>query len=119
MCRCINALLIIFAFLLSIEGRAQKGAFKRLNVEQGLSHEWVRTMIKDSCGYLWFATVDGLDRFDGVEIKTFHEEKQDTLNTLSDFSCYSLFDDGDSLIWIGNTRSGLNSYNKFTGAFKS
>lgn len=119
MCRCINALLIIFAFLLSIEGRAQKGAFKRLNVEQGLSHEWVRTMVKDSSGYLWFATVDGLDRFDGVEIKTFHEEKQDTLNTLSDFSCYSLFDDGDSLIWIGNTRSGLNSYNKFTGAFKS
>lgn len=119
MYRRFSVLFILSIFILSTKGEVQKSVFKRLSVEQGLSHEWVRTILKDSSGYLWFASVDGLDRFDGLEFKTFHEEKQDTLNTLSDFSCYSLYDDGDSLIWIGNTRAGLNSYNKYTGAFKS
>lgn len=38
----------------------------------GLSSNMVTDMVQDGDGYLWIATVDGLNRYDGTEIRTFY-----------------------------------------------
>ena len=42
--------------------------YRRHDVRSGLSENSVRSIIQDSTGYMWFATKDGLNRFDGREI---------------------------------------------------
>ena len=40
-------------------------AFGRLTSEQGLSNNWVLAVLRDSQGFLWVGTEDGLNRYDG------------------------------------------------------
>lgn len=45
--------------------------FKTIGVREGLTDHFVTSIAKDSEGYMWFATHDGLDRFDGYEMKKY------------------------------------------------
>ncbi len=45
--------------------------FERRTVADGLSHNAVRDTAVDSEGYLWLATDDGLNRFDGITTRVF------------------------------------------------
>lgn len=42
--------------------------FSRLDVSAGLSHNQVNTMLKDAGGFMWFATLSGLNRYDGYQL---------------------------------------------------
>ncbi|HPS12445.1 MAG TPA: two-component regulator propeller domain-containing protein, partial [Prolixibacteraceae bacterium] len=53
--------------------------FKRLSVSEGLSNSWVRCSYQDDYGYLWFGTDDGLNRFDGRNVKVFRPVSKDNL----------------------------------------
>lgn len=88
-------------------------AFRKLSIEDGLSNNFVRTIHKDKEGYMWFGTLDGLDRFDGVEIVSYKDlfggEKQ---------SVNSLIDGPDHKMWIG-TEKGLFRWNLTTSLIRS
>jgi len=47
---------------------AQSVNTHNLNIESGLSSNYVRTIYKDSQGLIWIGTDTGLDRFDGSQI---------------------------------------------------
>jgi signal transduction histidine kinase/ligand-binding sensor domain-containing protein/AraC-like DNA-binding protein len=49
--------------------------FEHLSTSDGLSHGSVSAMIKDSRGFMWFATWDGINRYDGHTFKTFKPGK--------------------------------------------
>ena len=53
---------------------APVGIFRQIAIEQGLSDSHVRAIVQDPDGFLWFATVDGLNRYDGYEIRIFAHE---------------------------------------------
>ena len=46
-------------------------SFYRISIENGLSNNHVNALFKDSYGYIWMGTIDGLDRFDGIEIRPY------------------------------------------------
>jgi hypothetical protein len=46
---------------------AERLPIRGYTTEHGLAHERVRRIVRDPRGFLWFCTVDGLSRFDGVE----------------------------------------------------
>ena len=50
---------------------------KRISSEQGLSSTDVQNVLRDRQGFLWFGTLDGLNRYDGYKMKVFK-------NTLTD-----------------------------------
>ena len=45
--------------------------FKQLEVRNGLSHNRVNHIFKDSNGFMWFSTASGLNRYDGYKFKVF------------------------------------------------
>ena len=44
--------------------------FKSYNVDNGLSDNYVEQVFEDSRGFVWMATHNGLNRFDGHSFKT-------------------------------------------------
>ena len=45
--------------------------YKKYDVRSGLSGNCVRSILQDDSGYMWFATQDGLNRFDGIEFLSY------------------------------------------------
>jgi len=43
--------------------------FERIDDRNGLSSDFVSNIVQDKDGYMWFATHDGLNRFDGYTVK--------------------------------------------------
>ena len=52
-------------------------AFHNLSVDQGLSQNSVVSIAQDSIGYLWFATQDGLNKYDGKSFKYYNKQFED------------------------------------------
>jgi hypothetical protein len=50
---------------------AERLPIRIYTVEDGLAHARVRRIVRDSRGFLWFCTIDGLSRFDGTEFVTY------------------------------------------------
>ena len=50
---------------------AQRLPIKTYTTVDGLAHNEITRIVKDSRGYLWFCTADGLSRFDGYGFKSF------------------------------------------------
>jgi len=59
-------------------GNAQDGYQKKVyNQNNGLSHNFVHSIARDSSGFLWIATWDGLSRFDGYEFRNYYHTPND------------------------------------------
>src|SRR5436190_24004986 len=83
--------------------------FNSYTTENGLSDNHVGMIIKDKKGYLWMATQNGFDRFDGVEFKTFLHNSADSNSVLSNY-IDALAEDSLGRIWVANY-DGLSVYN--------
>ena len=56
-------------------GRFQKQfSFRELTVAQGLSQNSVVSIAQDSIGFMWFATQDGLNRYDGTRFYQYSKQ---------------------------------------------
>ena len=65
-------LLLLLAFCTA---SAQQYNFRQYNVQDGLAHSQVSSILQDSHGYMWFATYGGgLSRFDGRTFVNFTEK---------------------------------------------
>ncbi|WP_242157118.1 two-component regulator propeller domain-containing protein [Aestuariivivens sediminis] len=87
---------------------AQELYFKNLTIEDGLSQNDVNSIVRDSYGFVWIGTYDGLNRFDGKNLVTFRRQTSNPAS-LPDNRISSLFEDNHKKLWIG-TEAGLISY---------
>ncbi|MCB0583556.1 MAG: hypothetical protein KDD10_30025, partial [Phaeodactylibacter sp.] len=71
------------------------------SVPEGLSHRYVRHVVQDGRGFIWAATFDGLNRFDGFEFRQYTKEK----DGLSSNSCEYLLEDCRGQIWVVYSRN--------------
>ena len=76
----------VFALLLIFQGLVPPGARAQfrfehavvIDKEKGLPTNGALDMCKDHDGFMWFATLDGLCRFDGSHIKTYRNNPADS-----------------------------------------
>jgi signal transduction histidine kinase/ligand-binding sensor domain-containing protein/DNA-binding response OmpR family regulator len=80
--------------------------FDYLSVDNGLSTNTTRFVYQDKKGFLWIATEDGLNRYDGYTFKHFKPDPKNK-NSLSDNAVYKIYQDNSGIFWI-TTRNGLN-----------
>ena len=45
--------------------------FRTITISDGLSNNIINTIYKDKRGFTWLGTQTGLDRFDGINVKSF------------------------------------------------
>ncbi|PZP51274.1 MAG: hypothetical protein DI598_03650 [Pseudopedobacter saltans] len=96
---------------------AQTLKFHHLNSENGLSQNSVLAIGQDKDGFIWLGTQNGLNRYDGFNIKSFYHQNADK-NSLSSDYILSIFNDSRNRLWIGTTY-GLNLYDPSTETFSS
>ena len=94
---------------------AQQYYFKHYSVESGLSNNSVVCSLQDKNGFLWFGTINGLNRFDGYSFKIFRHDPEDSISIGSNF-IRCLYEDRDGCIWAGTNR-GIYVYNTHTEKF--
>lgn len=82
--------------------------FSRIDISNGLSHNQVNSILKDSKGFLWFGTLAGLNRFDGYQFKAFRHDPRDTTSISDDF-IIGLFELPNHHLYV-ETRTGPNIY---------
>jgi ligand-binding sensor domain-containing protein/signal transduction histidine kinase len=109
---CTILLLILFSPLLA---QAPDLKFEKIDVMQGLSQSTVTCILQDKTGFLWFGTIDGLNKYDGYKFTVFKAIPDDP-DAISDNYIYGLLQDTAGLIWVG-TRDGLNYYDPVTEKF--
>ena len=91
--------------------------FGHISVEDGLSNSYVNCLLLDRTGFIWFGTDDGLNRYDGYDIKIYRNDPDDS-TTISNSIIWSLFEDKEGYIWVGTKGRKLNRYDPHTDNFK-
>lgn len=84
--------------------------FEHITDEDGLSNTSVEVIFQDSRGFIWIGTRNGLNRYDGYDIRTFFNDPKNA-NSLTDNYITSIFEDNKQNLWIG-TKGGLNRYDQ-------
>src|SRR5678815_746043 len=79
-------------FCTSIFAQTTSFNFRSLTDADGLSDGVVHDFVQDQYGFIWIGTSYGLDRFDGISIKTFFVQKGDSTSLPDNYirSLYSL-----------------------------
>ncbi|TWJ02349.1 signal transduction histidine kinase [Mucilaginibacter frigoritolerans] len=89
--------------------------FSHLDINNGLSHNEVTSILKDSKGFMWFGTLSGLNRYDGYKFKIFKHSVSDS-TSLDDDYIVSITEGPENKLWV-ETRNGFNIYNPETDKF--
>jgi len=115
--------MIFFRFLLLLlwltvptTGIGQYAQFESLTIEQGLSQGMIFDILQTRDGFLWVATKDGLNRYDGYNFKVFSNHPFDPFS-LGESTATTLFEDSRGLLWICTMSKGLDVYDRRTGRF--
>ncbi|MBK0380404.1 hybrid sensor histidine kinase/response regulator [Mucilaginibacter segetis] len=87
-----------------------------LTINEGLSHSNVKFILKDKTGYVWLATDDGLNRYDGYSFKVYRHKKNDK-HSLRANNINTIFEDNNGDLWIGTGGGGVSLYNRDLDSF--
>ena len=115
----------------------QHSFFTHYSTEDGLSQNTVMSMLQDHKDNLWFATWDGINRFDGYNFKTYkarqgnyisltnnraeqisptrmsykltrYQHDSNDMYSLSDNNVYCVYEDHHGRIWAATFAGGIN-----------
>jgi len=108
----LHFLIILFAFF-HPDVSSQPYYFRHYQVENGLSNNTVYFIRQDTKGFMWFATKDGLNRFDGTQFKVFRVHTTEDEKHLRTDYIYCILPAKDGFLWVGAQR-GLYLFNPTT-----
>ncbi len=96
--------------------RATPLSFERIGVQDGLSQSTVLDIHQDTFGFVWLATENGLNRFDGDQIKTIYRQTGHTDGLRSDY-IWTIDEDRGGNLWLGTDDAGLMRWQRSSGRF--
>jgi ligand-binding sensor domain-containing protein len=107
-----------FLFLIISSAYAQspiKNKILNYSLKNGLSFGIVNSITQDDKGFMWFATNDGLNRFDGTSFKVFKSRQGDSTTLASNY-VQKVLSDVHGNIWV-SSRNGLSKLDTRTEKF--
>jgi signal transduction histidine kinase/ligand-binding sensor domain-containing protein/DNA-binding response OmpR family regulator len=90
--------------------------FTALSSKDGLLSNSVNAIVKDRYGLMWFATDDGLNKFDGTNFTVYRHQPGDT-GSLRANEVLALYEDRSGNLWVGTGGGGLSRYDRKKDAF--
>lgn len=91
--------------------------FSYISINEGLSQSTVFSIEQDKRGNMWFATYDGLNKYDGYAFTVYQHDEDDPNSIANDISRI-VITDSEGRLWIG-TRDGLSYYDEVKDQFKN
>ncbi|MDP3914114.1 MAG: two-component regulator propeller domain-containing protein [Bacteroidota bacterium] len=110
-------LFYLISVLISANSFGQSGniEFDQYTTNEGLSNGYINAFLHDSKGFIWIGTANGLNRFDGINFKTYYSEIKDS-TTLPGSGVTALVEDSLGNIWV-MTSNGFCVYNRKKDSF--
>ena len=90
--------------------------FTHLTTNDGLSQGYVTAILQDRRGFMWFATRDGLNRYDGNAFVVYKNNPNDPGSLSSNF-IQDLMEDDHGYLWIATNTGGVNKFDPTTERF--
>ena len=106
-----TALLSLLMVGMLFTGQGQPYYFRHYQVDDGLVHNSVTSILQDSKGLMWIGTRGGLNCFDGYTFKTI-KYTNNKLGDIGNNVITALREDKKGMLWIG-TGKGIFRYNPY------
>lgn len=109
---------MVLGLILSVQlfGEKPDLSFTTFTSRDGLSSNTVFAIHKDRFGFLWIATEDGLNRFDGTTFKVYRHVNESEVSLPANHVT-SLFEDSDGALWVATNGGSVSIYDRNTDEF--
>ena len=118
-----HALCLSFFLAVLLGGARDVGAntdshyrFRQLTAHDGLSQGVVNDVCQDRHGFIWLATQDGLNRYNGYEIRFFQYDPDDP-TSIAGNCVWTLAEDASGRIWYGTEGAGFGYFDPLSESF--
>lgn len=108
-----SSFISLILFILPVSQSNAERRIDNLGIMTGLSNGYVMSMAQDPTGYVWVATEDGLNRFDGKKFISFNKENSGL--GANELNCVAQIPSDPDRLWIATQRNGIYTYRHSTG----
>ncbi len=115
--RLLISFLICFAVSIPVHAQKSNISFQHFSIEQGMSSSYVVPIFQDRTGYLWFGTLNGLDRYDGYTFTTYKYPVNPKV--INAYMPGTIGEDLQGNIWILSSNGGVEKFDPKTETFKN
>lgn len=105
-----------FCFIANGQSLSEKIKFSHIDVYAGLSNSTVKSILQDSEGFMWFGTMDGLNKYDGYNFTVYRKKDNDSTGLQSN-DIRSLFEDSRGNLWVSTELRGFYSFDRIHDRF--
>jgi ligand-binding sensor domain-containing protein/signal transduction histidine kinase/AraC-like DNA-binding protein len=109
-------ILYLFFLLLTLFLNGYSQPVRFYSSDREISNSMITKILQDKQGFIWIATEDGLNRFDGLKFKIYRSLRNDPSALTSNFVS-TLYTDKKGRLWVGCI-NGLMIYNPDNESFK-
>jgi|GEM_PF-4944937 len=99
------------------EGISKRLDFKSFTVKDGISNNYIRKTIQDEFGFIWVATINGLNKYDGSNFQFFQQGTSSNSLPGNDISDLATDTPGHK-IWIAQSYFGISYVNTLTNEIR-
>ncbi|HVW60081.1 MAG TPA: two-component regulator propeller domain-containing protein, partial [Puia sp.] len=106
-------ILVLFLLQPAIAGQGQSSHinFTSLTSRDGFLSNSVNAILKDRYGLMWFATDDGLNKFDGTNFTVYRHRQSDS-SSLRANEILALHEDRSGNLWVGTSGGAVSRYDR-------
>jgi len=101
-----KTMLTILTLLHCLLGQTQGLHVQAITVADGLSQGFISCIFQDSRGFVWIGTYDGLNRYDGYQVKRFSTDYSVEWG-LKSHSIHVITEDKQGLVWLGTEQGAV------------
>ena len=84
-------------------------SFKKITVSDGLSERYIQAIIQDEQQNIWFATIDGITKYNGYKYSILPSQK--IVRQLKSTNFTTLSFDQNNVLWSGTAKGQILQYN--------